>query len=358
MNVEHLGTISIPREDAMIIPANSSAMRSNSRKSHQVIQVQEGANVADDDWSRRRRVVRLDPYSNLLAGSVGGAAGLFVGYPFDTVKVKLQTVNPCVVGGNTAAAPYTGTFSCLRHILVNEGGLRRGLYRGMAGSLLMSTPRFALIFQGNALGLKLLGEDERSAGPPSSYSRVFLAGAISQLAVVPLVVAPCERIKVLLQTQHPECNPTGQLACIKRVLQEQGFTRGLMRGTLLTYSRDIPSFSTYFLTYEFFRANLFARPTQESTSGVLGTGVLETLVSGALAGFCGWAVAIPFDTLKNRHQAEMSGSVLATLKGLLKTDGVTGLYRGAVPILVRSGPANAAAFLGYEVVISMLTSVR
>ena len=47
----------------------------------------------------------------------------------------------------------------------------------------------------------------------------------------------------------------------------QGFTRGLMRGTLLTYSRDIPSFSTYFLTYEFFRANLFARPTQESTSG-------------------------------------------------------------------------------------------
>ena len=62
-------------------------------------------------------------------------------------QVKLQTVNPCVVGGNTAAAPYTGTFSCLRHILVNEGGLRRGLYRGMAGSLLMSTPRFALIFQ-------------------------------------------------------------------------------------------------------------------------------------------------------------------------------------------------------------------
>ena len=76
-------------------------------------------------------------------------------------------------------------------------------------------------FQGNALGLKLLGEDERSAGPPSSYSRVFLAGAISQLAVVPLVVAPCERIKVLLQTQHPECNSTGQLACIKGVLQEQ-----------------------------------------------------------------------------------------------------------------------------------------
>ena len=31
--------------------------------------------------------MRLDPYSNLLAGSVGGAAGLFVGYPFDTVKV-------------------------------------------------------------------------------------------------------------------------------------------------------------------------------------------------------------------------------------------------------------------------------
>ena len=35
---------------------------------------------------------RCQPYANLLAGDVGGLAGLVVGHPLDTVKVRLQTI--------------------------------------------------------------------------------------------------------------------------------------------------------------------------------------------------------------------------------------------------------------------------
>jgi len=270
-----------------------------------------------------------------------------VGYPFDTVKVKLQT----------STSPFSGgAVGCLRHILREEGA--KGLYRGMAGPLFFSTPRFALTFQGNALGLKLLGHDPSSRSRPS-YGQVFAGGAFSQLAVVPLVTAPCERIKVLLQTQPN--NPQGQLECLKKVLDSHGLARGVMRGTVLTYARDVPSFATYFLVYEFFR-NRFLNPEKDSGSalhnvqeGVLGMGVTGTLLSGAAAGFVGWIVAIPFDTLKNRHQAVMTGSIGTTVTDLLTRDGHAGLWRGAVPILIRAMPTNAAAFLGYEVVISMLT---
>ena len=35
---------------------------------------------------------RCQPYAYLLAGDVGGLAGLVVGHPLDTVKVRLQTM--------------------------------------------------------------------------------------------------------------------------------------------------------------------------------------------------------------------------------------------------------------------------
>ena len=138
-------------------------------------------------------------------------------------------------------------------------------------------------------------------------------------------------------------------------MKKDGFTRGLMRGTMLTYARDVPSFTTYFLSYEFFRSQWERNSTNSVASPGSTLGVTATLVSGAAAGFLAWGVAIPFDTLKNRHQASSSGSAAETFAKLIHTDGITGLWRGGVPILVRALPANAAAFLGYEAVISFLT---
>ena len=36
--------------------------------------------------------LRLDPNANIVAGAVGGLFSLVVGHPFDTVKVRLQTM--------------------------------------------------------------------------------------------------------------------------------------------------------------------------------------------------------------------------------------------------------------------------
>ena len=45
---------------------------------------------------------------------------------------------------------------------------------------------------------------------------------------------------------------------------------------------------------------------------------------------------------------------MTTLKGLLRSEGPGGLFRGAAPILLRAFPANAAAFLGYELAIGAM----
>ena len=44
-----------------------------------------------------------------------GAAGVLVGFPLDTVKVRIQTQDP------SKGIKYTGTFQCLRSIIRQEG---------------------------------------------------------------------------------------------------------------------------------------------------------------------------------------------------------------------------------------------
>ena len=56
---------------------------------------------------------------DFVAGSCGGAVGIFAGYPFDTVKVLIQN--------QTLPIKYTSTFQTIFKV-INEDGFRR-LYR-------------------------------------------------------------------------------------------------------------------------------------------------------------------------------------------------------------------------------------
>ena len=77
--------------------------------------------------------------------NVGGITSLVVGYPFDTVKVRLQTDDKKM---------YKGGIDCCRQIIFKEGPF--SFFRGMSGLFLFSTPRLALIFYGNSMGLKFI----------------------------------------------------------------------------------------------------------------------------------------------------------------------------------------------------------
>ena len=66
------------------------------------------------------------------------------------------------------------------------------------------------------------------------------------------------------------------------------------RGSFLTLARDIPAFCSYFMTYELLRERF------KESDGSLGLG--STAVIGGLSGVVGWAVEIPLDALKSRHQ--------------------------------------------------------
>ena len=73
--------------------------------------------------------LRTDPTANLFAGGVGGLSSLVVGYPFDTVKVRLQSSQNC----------YRHGWDCFKTIVRNNGAT--AVYRGISGLAATSIPR-------------------------------------------------------------------------------------------------------------------------------------------------------------------------------------------------------------------------
>ncbi|KAM8715745.1 hypothetical protein ACLKA7_002744 [Drosophila subpalustris] len=69
---------------------------------------------------------------------------------------------------------------------------------------------------------------------------------------------------------------------------------------------------------------------------------------------------MPADVLKSRLQTSPEGKfsgVRAVFADLLKNDGITALYRGFTPVIIRAFPANAATFFGIELANSLFRMV-
>ena len=72
-----------------------------------------------------------------LAGCIGGCAGVAVGHPLDTVKVRLQTQDPL-------NPKFKGTWDCIAQTIKSESV--RGLYKGMSSPMAGVAVVNALVF--------------------------------------------------------------------------------------------------------------------------------------------------------------------------------------------------------------------
>jgi hypothetical protein len=135
-------------------------------------------------------------WTDFIAGTGGGFIGKLFDYPFDTVKVLLQTQD--VVGYK--GPKYTGAIHCLKHT-VETGGVM-SLYKGISSPLLGSMAENAVLFLSYGIFKDLLGgQDAAARGEDVSLFRLSLAGAGAG-AVVPCVLTPVELVKCRLQVQN------------------------------------------------------------------------------------------------------------------------------------------------------------
>ncbi|XP_053675119.1 mitochondrial basic amino acids transporter [Anopheles nili] len=262
---------------------------------------------------------------DFAAGCLGGCAGVLVGFPFDTIKVHLQTQshkNPL----------YRGTYDCFRKIIIREGV--HGLYRGMSSPM-------AGVAVVNAIVFGVYGNIQRHTANPDALYSHFLAGTVAGLAQS-VVCSPMELIKTRLQLQEnlPRTAQrfSGPLDCTRSIWRQEGF-RGIFRGLGITAARDMPGFSSYFVAYEY-----MVRSVADPSPFVI-------LMAGGLAGTFSWLVTFPIDVVKSRLQAdgitgkpEYNGLVDCVRKSYA-AEGLAFLSRGLASTLLRAFPMNAVCFL-------------
>lgn len=276
---------------------------------------------------------------DFFAGCVGGCAAVLVGYPFDTVKVRLQTQD-------SRRPKYKGTIHCFSSIIRKESVA--GLYKGM------TSPLAGVAFI-NALIFGVYGNVQRSLPFPESLQSIFVAGATAGLSQS-FICCPMELVKLRMQIQedsirHGALSPTtkivkryqGPMDCVRQIHSTNG-VRGFFQGFGITALREAPAFGIYFASYEFFMSCF-----QRADNGPIGA--FPILMAGGLSGIVSWVFTYPLDVVKTRIQVDgengsrmYSNMVDCTVKSY-KAEGYKVFFKGIMSTIVRAFPTNAATFV-------------
>lgn len=312
----------------------------------------------------------LTPLQDFVAGTFAGVAITLVGHPFDTIKVRLQTQHQAY------ASAIQATLKTIR----DEGF--RGLYKGM-GSPMVTIPLInAIVF--SAYGQAKSWMQGRDASDEDlSIPQLALAGAWAGF-VNSAVVTPVELIKIRLQNQYENTAAqfnlnlkerlrsglrsslferkifyNGPIDCIVKITKEKGVS-GLWKGMSSTIYREIPGYMGQFVVYEYVKRYLILRQGPDSTVDNLHP--LHLMLAGGLSGIGAWLASYPMDYVKTHIQSAfdaekyrknkllLDGGFIDCWRQIVKENGFTSLWRGFGPCVARAFPANAAGFLGYELV--------
>jgi len=163
----------------------------------------------------------------------------------------------------------------------------------------------------------------------------FLAGGISA-AVSKTVVAPIERVKMLLQVQDAqktiavENRYKGIGDCFSRVYKEQGFG-SFWRGNMANVIRYFPTQALNFACKDYYK-KIF-NPYNSKTEPF--KFFMGNMLSGGAAGATSLLFVYPLDFARTRLAADVGSGKEREFSGLVdclgkiaKSDGPIGLYRG------------------------------
>jgi solute carrier family 25 carnitine/acylcarnitine transporter 20/29 len=239
-----------------------------------------------------------------LGGFAGGVGLCLVGHPFDTVKLRLQT-------GRHATVP-----DACRAIWGERGPA--GFYVGVASPLCLQMVFRSWLFASFQVAKDVVG-----------HENVFTAGALTGCSA-----AVVESPMLLLMNQAQARNVSVRQAAADLVAANG--VRFATQGMFATAVRNVPSNSLYLGVFSELNGNRGWHP----------------LAAGAVGGVAYWVVTYPLDAVRGCMHADSPdlarrkyASWSQCFRALVADGGVRRLFRGYLPCMARSVPANATFFV-------------
>lgn len=226
-----------------------------------------------------------------FSGAVGGLTGVILSHPFDTLRVRIQSLEkkPPII-------------QFIMQILKKEGFIV--LYRGLIPPLFGMGLEKATVFTAYNFA-------------KSRSDSYFLSGYFAGLTSS-LIITPIEKIKIHLQTTK-----VGIVNSILTTIKN----RSLYQGFSPTFFRESVGFGIYFSFYNYYKAD----------------SPFHYFLGGALSGSLAWCFIYPIDTVKTNAQIQK----IDILK-FIRQHSLRDMYRGFPLALMRAFPLHGGVFLGYE----------
>ena len=279
--------------------------------------------------------------NDLIAGGIGGIAGIIVGHPFDSIKVRYQ------IAASTASSSSNTTLKV--QPILNVSSLFRGISAPVTTAALVNASVFMTYGESSRLWDRYINFDSTSV-----QSKQIVCGAFTGL-VSSFIVSPTELLKIQMQTQNngSETAYRSSSHAARSILSNQGI-QGLYRGFISTCLRQSLGFSVYFSSYDTTKDHLRYHLGAEHVW-------LSSILAGGVSGSLSWSVVYPLDYIKSRIQAiPLSTTTISELsiwsvaKNTIQQQGWKSLYRGLGITVLRAFPVNGIIFPTYELTLSML----
>ena len=296
----------------------------------------------------------MEALKDITCGSIAGIIGKTIEYPFDTVKVRLQS-QP-----DTLPLRYQGPLDCFRQSLRVEGvtGLYRGISAPLVGAAIeTSSLFFSYRIAQNALRATIFSPPSHD---PLPLSALIVSGGASG-AFTSLILTPIELVKCQMQVplSSGRVQATGPLSIIASIFRHYGIL-GFWHGQFGTLIRETGGSAAWFGSYEgvsalFRKYNAREPPSITEAAKRDPLPLYQQMIAGATAGVSYNFIFFPADTIKSRMQTEevnTSGLVRKTFwvsgKALWQQQGLRGMYRGCGITVGRAAPSSAFIFAVYE----------
>ncbi|RWA07448.1 hypothetical protein EKO27_g7652 [Xylaria grammica] len=307
-------------------------------------------------FTTHEKSAAMEVIEDLTYGSTAGIVGKYIEYPFDTVKVRLQS-QP-----DHLPLRYAGPLDCFRQSIKADGVL--GLYRGISAPLVGAACETSSLFLFERMGREAVyasGYCSRDHVLPLSalwFTGAF-SGAFTSVVLTPIELVKC-KVQVPASVDGVVPKVPSVMSVIRDVYKYEGI-RGFWHGQMGTFLRESGGCAAWFGSKETTTKMFYLLNEQSATSQLekdaLATEALplwQQAVAGASAGMSYNFLFFPADTIKSRMQTSPVGgskqnrTFMQEGKALWNQQGLRAFYRGCGITVLRSAPSSAFIFMVFD----------
>ncbi|CAK7348360.1 unnamed protein product [Dovyalis caffra] len=292
---------------------------------------------------------------NAAAGAAAGAIAATFVCPLDVIKTRFQVHGLPKFDVANSSAKGSLIVGSLEQIFQREG--LRGMYRGLAPTVLALLPNWAVYFTIYEQFKSFLCSNDE--GYPLSIGANMIAasgaGAATTIFTNPLWV-----VKTRLQTQGMRAGVVpyrSMLSALRRIAHEEGI-RGLYSG-LVPALAGVSHVAIQFPTYE--KIKMYLATRDNTTMDKLGA--RDVAVASSVSKIFASTLTYPHEVVRSRlqeqgfHSERRYSGVVDCIKKVFQQEGLPGFYRGCATNLIRTTPAAVITFTSFEMIHRFLVTL-